>query len=534
MADAVAAAMTAVMAAIPDEPAAELGRARPVGPLLASRLLGALEPAVAALRVTAPEAVTDRLAPPPSGSFSMGSFSMGSSNREAATSRALSLLEATRPGAATLVTDLARGLAAEPAIGALLAVDPAVTGEEAIIAQHGRAHLALAATTASAVLRGLGAAPTAVVAAALETATVLLGETGPPPAYAAAALDRRRAEHRWPRRSTVQAQVVDHRYALAEGEVPDTPDFADNGLVAAVDGGVDVRTGAATGRARVCLVVRAEPPAEVDPAPWDEVVEISWQARTGPATVTGGPPDRCGPPWPGDYRARAHARGRDGDDDGEHHEVVVWPAPAADPVVHKGVDRLGHRLRGEPEPPPVAAAEAAYRWVERGPLSVAATITVVDGLSPEDVLVAFGADPTRPVSLKDTVNSGEWATTVAVRRCGDLVVAVEDNGFAGADPAVLGRLSRAGRAASAFWNVNAHRRLSFARAGEVLLSRELFTDVPVSDDPEVRAALAGLGFDDARHRTAKHLTAVARFVGGGPTEQDVATLLGDDTAYRTN
>jgi hypothetical protein len=50
----------------------------------------------------------------------------------------------------------------------------------------------------------------------------------------------------------------------------------------------------------------------------------------------------------------------------EHHAVLVWPAPSADPVVHKATDQIGATLRGEPDaegvtPPPLAATEAAHQ-----------------------------------------------------------------------------------------------------------------------------------------------------------------------------
>ncbi|WP_110079903.1 hypothetical protein [Actinokineospora spheciospongiae] len=57
-------------------------------------------------------------------------------------------------------------------------------GEEAIIAQHGWAHLALVVVTTGAVLREVGADLIAVVATALGTAA-LLRDAGAPPCYAA-------------------------------------------------------------------------------------------------------------------------------------------------------------------------------------------------------------------------------------------------------------------------------------------------------------------------------------------------------------
>ncbi|MCG8916478.1 DUF6461 domain-containing protein [Actinokineospora sp. PR83] len=540
----VAEALPLVSARIPDAPAAELGRFRlldrdhpyqtPVqaahdalGPLLASRLLGVLELTVAELRVAAPGGLTAGLAPLTSGAFGLMSF-----GHEPATRKPLALVEAVNPGATALVVDLARALARESEVRRLLAVGAEVVGEEEIIAQHGRAHLALAVVTAGAVLREVGADPVAVVATALGVAALLLHDAGAPPSYAAAALDKRRADYRLPLSASVHAVATGGHFALVEHGVAADPDFAENGLVAPIPGGVAVRTGVEAGQVQVGLDVLAEPPSEVDLAVWDEVVEVSWTAEAGFATLTGGPQDCRTPPWSGPYRVRVHARGRDGDDVEGHH-LVVWSAPAAPPIVHKRTDRLGHRLRGEPEPPVVTAPDAAFRWVHQGRLSVAATITSVTGLTPDEVVLAFGADPGVPLSWEECQNGVEWVPAVAVRQCGDVVVAVEVNGFRGSDEAVLRELSRAGRAASMFWNAKAVTCLSFARGGEVLWAEELLDELPTSQAPEVRRALPGLDFDDYRHLEAKGVAAVARFTGGGPTERDLERLLHDDVAFRT-
>src|SRR6185295_7031075 len=135
------------------------------------------------------------------------------------------------------------------------------------------------------------------------------------------------------------------------------------------------------------------PPAEPE---WDEVVEVSWSANVGPASVIG--PNAPGeprllqqtPPWPGDYRLRVQAQGRDDIEDDETYELVVWAAPAAPEVVHRRTDRLGHQLRGQPVPARVDRPELAYRWIKETPFSEAATITVITGSTADDVLRAFG------------------------------------------------------------------------------------------------------------------------------------------------
>jgi hypothetical protein len=93
----------------------------------------------------------------------------------------------------------------------------------------------------------------------------------------------------------------------------------------------------------------------------------------------------------------------------------------------------------------------------------------------EDVLRAFGADPDRPESLRqisdDVTARMSIDPWVAVLEAGTAVLAVEYNGFQGADQAVLRRASAGGRAGM-FWNVNALTRLSFAEGGQMLASFE--------------------------------------------------------------
>jgi Family of unknown function (DUF6461) len=128
-----------------------------------------------------------------------------------------------------------------------------------------------------------------------------------------------------------------------------------------------------------------------------------------------------------------------GRDDEDSYHVVMWQAPAAPEVVHKKTDRLGHRLRGEPEPPLVIPPYAEHRWIEKSSLSEAATITVVQGLTPDEVVSTFGGDPAAPVSIRETAGRpsrrrlGYPEPLVAVLAVDDVVLAVEDNGFHGAD-----------------------------------------------------------------------------------------------------
>ncbi|MGC4790628.1 DUF6461 domain-containing protein [Micromonospora sp. DT178] len=579
----VAAALPLIAARVPAAPAAELGRLRAVAegdtwptrestlghravtgfysgsgtglddspvrdalgslpPLLTERLLGALELTVAELDLagTTPD-LTGLLGAPFTGTFGIAILSGQS---EAITGAAV--LEQVRPGVSALVAALARRLASHPQTAALLTVGPGITAEQDIAAAHGANQLALAVATATAVLHRVGihpraTEPPAVLGVAIGTAVLLLRQAPMPTGYAAALLARARAEYLLPRHSSGSASVSGHRFALLEGAgVPDV-DFGGNGLVAVVPGGAVIRTGVESGHVRIMLRVLDGPPPEVATG-WEEIVEVSWQAAVGGASVL---VPRAGesrlsqatPPWPGDYRLRVHARGRDETDerDAEHYELVVWQAPAAPEVVHARTDRLGHRLRGEPEPARPERPEAAYRWVRQSSLGQAATVTVVTGAGVADVLRAFGADPARPESMRaigeELMRRRSIDSWVAVADIGGAVLAVEYNGWQGSTAPVLTRASAHGRAASMYWNVNAVTRLSFAEHGEVLLSVEPFGDLDAP--PPVAATLAGLDFaDHHRGKPLMGLVAVQRFTGHDVTREDLARIEAADVGFR--
>ncbi|WP_181663192.1 DUF6461 domain-containing protein [Actinomadura madurae] len=508
-------------------------------PLLIERLLGALELTVPELDMAEVPDLTGFLGEPFTGTFGVA--------RAAGTSEAVNgaaMLDHVRPGAVPLVAALARRLATHPRVAALLAAGPEITDEPGLAAAHGAAQLALAVSTATAVLHGVGVQawamePPPVLGVAIGTAALLLQETPMPSGYAAAVLAKARADYLLPLHSSGQAPVSGHRFALLEDDAVPDVDFSGNGLVAVVAGGAVIRTGVEDGHVRLLLSVLDGPPPDVATG-WEEIVEVSWRASVGSASVAGpqavqGQLRRVTPPWPGDYRLRVHARGRDDADETESYELVVWQAPAAPDIVHARSDRLGHRLRGEPEPTRPELPETSYRWLSRSSLSEAATVTVVTGADVADVLRAFNADPARPESLRtiaeDLMNRGSTDPWVAVLDIGGAVLAVEYNGWQGSTAPVLTRASAGGRAAGMYWNVNMLTRLSFAEHGEVLLSQEPYGDLDAP--PQLTATLDGLDFDDHhRRRHMMGLVAVQRFTGHGITAEDLARIEAADIAFR--
>jgi hypothetical protein len=594
---------------------------RGLGPLVAERLLGALELAIDGLVLAdVPAGLTAGVPVPPAGSHIAYAMPVGGGAPEGA----VIMLDQLRWGATTRASDLVRVLGAHPVLRPLLEGDAtevssapagdatsapraaesaadatvvagpmpgtgtatwsgvgaaavsdswswgpgrsaATTAEAVVAARHGAAYLALGVATAAAVVRelGLGEVPArvpAVLGLGLGAAVQVLGDVPLPAGYAPAALARRRAEYLLPQAAYGKVLTGSHCFALTETEFPASAAagpaaFAGNGLVEVVPGGVLIRTGADAGTVRLHLAVSAGPPAEVDTAGWDEVVEVSWTAAVGSASVLGpaGPGEPVGrprpgtglgvltPPWPGTYRLRVHATGRDDAadqdtavaaghawSDGESYRLEVWPAPTAPDVVYKRSDRVGYRLRGEPQPPTAPRPEAAYRWVRQGRLREAATITVVTGLDTQEVLRAFGADPAAPTSMTSLLETFDGSPWVAVLAVDGAVVVVEDNGFQGSRPAELRKLSRRGRAASVFWNINALSRLSLARDGEVVAAFEPGLD-PAS--PAAVPFLAGMDLADHRDRIAACLVALERFTGYAVQPTDIDRIVASDLAY---
>ncbi|SNY66820.1 DUF6461 domain-containing protein [Paractinoplanes atraurantiacus] len=517
-----------------------VGVLRPLGPLPPERLLGALERQITRYDWTGAPGVLTGLPKPSDYRFAF--VASGGHDSEAVT--AATLLERLRPGLSARVTDLVRALRSHPAITPLLETGPEARDEAAIATRHGAGHVALAVAVAGAVVHQadppmLVSRAAAVVGLGLGAAVPLLREIPMPGAYAAALLEKVRAEYLLPRHTSGSVTVAGHRFGLVEGSLPAVGDFSGNGLAVAVEGGVAVRTGVAEGHLRVELVVAAEAPAEVEDG-WEDVVELSWHAAEGQASIVSPDGTVAGrlrgqtPPWPGDYRVRVHAVDRDsGDSEFERYKLVVWAASRAPEIVHKRTDRLGYQLRGEAVPERAARPEHAYRWVRRSRLSVAATITVVTGSTVEEALRAFGADPSRPLpidaiqrdlSLRQSIDP--W---VIPFDAGGAVILVEENGYFGSHPGVLSAASANGRAASMFWNVNAMTRLSFAEHGTVLASFEPFGGEQTP--PAVTEALTGIDFSERGYRTEKGLAAVERFTGHGITAADVTAVFASGSGY---
>ena len=176
-----------------------------------------------------------------------------------------------------------------------------------------------------------------------------------------------------------------------------------------------------------------------------------------------------------------------------------------------------------------------YAWIHDTPLLVAACLTVVTGATADEVMDTLcGRRQDEPVpgsaarfGVARLPHGGELR--VGVTPVPGAVLVVEADGYVGAQPETLARLSVAGRAASMFWNVNENNRFSFAERGELLGSVDLFDaeDPDYADEVDLPVGLRDLfataGHEDADlHATG--LALVATFTGVDIRPEDVARV----------
>jgi hypothetical protein len=167
----------------------------------------------------------------------------------------------------------------------------------------------------------------------------------------------------------------------------------------------------------------------------------------------------------------------------------------------------------------VAVDPDSFAWLEESTaaFSEAGCLTLVAGLSATEALHRVGADLSR--TTRGPINGArpEGYSMISAVEAGTPVspsaVLVEDNGYEGAQPDVLVALSRRGRAASAFWNVNGMVMFGCARRGTLVCSTEL-PGVP-EDLPRSLNRLMDSASDEDARLVAIAMAMAATFTGIG-------------------
>ena len=153
----------------------------------------------------------------------------------------------------------------------------------------------------------------------------------------------------------------------------------------------------------------------------------------------------------------------------------------------------------------------------------AGCVTAVADAGMDAVIRCFGGDPGRVLSCGSLASAeaefgipGDERYLIGVAEAGPAVTVVEIGGFQGSRAAVLCPLSRFGRAASAYWGIDADSALTLAEDGQVLSTFEmLLPDDRQGARPEAWAPfLDGLTFGpDAGELGTLGVRAIARATG---------------------
>jgi hypothetical protein len=191
-------------------------------------------------------------------------------------------------------------------------------------------------------------------------------------------------------------------------------------------------------------------------------------------------------------------------------------------------DRLGHRLRGEPEPAAIERPEVAFRPVVEM-FQHGVTVTVTVGATLDEVLHAFGAGSTLEPSrdpYDGLLRPVEIPSRTSDRPC---IAVLEITDYQGTKRSLLEELSRHGRAASMYCNVNFVTQLSLAENGELLESVEYWD---LATHPVTLALFEGLDVHTFRDVLARGLVVIERFTGCAVTEEVAAQVLAMTVGYR--
>lgn len=190
--------------------------------------------------------------------------------------------------------------------------------------------------------------------------------------------------------SWTAVHVSHHQFYLLDAGLSDTDFGAEgadysNGLIVIMPRGAKIHTGIYAGNVRVQAHPLPGPPEQLDPGPWEEIVEASVYSATGQLVIEIPFPDTypdtylqlpelagAGPGW---YRLRAHARGRDTalkdvrEDPVEDYLLLCWPTEQAPTCMIRTTDYCGQQLRNSAArlhtapTPAIPGAEQAHQQI---------------------------------------------------------------------------------------------------------------------------------------------------------------------------
>ncbi|MFB9315299.1 DUF6461 domain-containing protein [Nocardioides plantarum] len=174
-----------------------------------------------------------------------------------------------------------------------------------------------------------------------------------------------------------------------------------------------------------------------------------------------------------------------------------------------------------------------YAWVNDSHLEQAACFSIVPAADRDAALAAFGARAVLDPETEDIQEAAFDREVIQVVEVGDALVVIEDNGFQGTRPEVLGPLSLAsasGVAAAFFWNVNALTDFTAARNGVQEFAIELLGPIEADDEdllqiPATLHPLISEGTADDGDNLAAGLALIAAHTGVsfGPEVLDAGT-----------
>lgn len=148
--------------------------------------------------------------------------------------------------------------------------------------------------------------------------------------------------------------------------------------------------------------------------------------------------------------------------------------------------------------------------------------SLIPDAAPEEVLMAYGGDPTDPTAVwGDDESIDLWPRPhVVLIPVDGAVIAIEDNQWEGVRPEVMRRLSKGRRAAGLYRNVNMANRLALFDDGDELICEEVACHEQIP--PHLEAYFAGVDVeaepvDGAPYETCgwsvANVTAMERFTG---------------------